>query len=192
MLSLVCTCPVQAQDLFSGIEWGINPTFYTHHDYQYTTLGGYHMDEHYFDNQLATSGYLAARAGFRFGSRYSLALTSGYMGVQAGIRIIPLGLYGSINLGERPENVGFLVYAEGGTGWSTDDWKHTAEYARSGLGYRIALGGGMLLKFQTGLQMSIAHPLPYDTYDERFVDPDHLEYSVRTALALNFGMALEF
>ena len=55
VLILVLTClPVLAafaqSRLHWGVEWGMGGTVYTHHDYQYTTLEGHHIDHHYYDN----------------------------------------------------------------------------------------------------------------------------------------------
>ena len=101
-----------------------------------------------------------------------------------------------------PENGGFrsvferhfirLAFAEGGSGLSEKEWRHMADFARIGTGYRLPLGYGVQLKFLLGVQLSLCHPYPYDKIDEVRVDANHLGYSDRTALAIQTGIALEW
>lgn len=184
--------PAGAQRLHVGLEWGATGSVYTHHDHQYTTLDGYHIDRHYYDNAFWTNGYVSLQAAWAFSRRFHLALCTGYQGIQTGIRSIPLSLRATVYPGPDLNHRGVLWYLEGGSGFSEDKLKHNADFVRLGGGYRIPLGTGVRLKLLMSFQGSICQPMPYDDYDEVFVDESHLEYSYRTALAVSLGMALEW
>ncbi|MBO6082263.1 MAG: hypothetical protein J6P46_04480 [Bacteroidales bacterium] len=184
--------PAGAQRLHVGLEWGATGSVYTHHDHQYTTLDGYHIDRHYYDTAFWTNGYVSLQAAWAFSRRFHLALCTGYQGIQTGIRSIPLSLRATVYPGPDLNHRGVLWYLEGGSGFSEDKLKHNADFVRLGGGYRIPLGTGVRLKLLASFQGSICQPMPYDDYDEVFVDESHLEYSYRTALAVSLGMALEW
>ena len=192
MMSCILSVPAGAQHLHLGLEWGGTGSVYTHHDHQYTTLDGYHIDRHYYDNAFWTNGYVSLQASWAFSRRFHLALCTGYQGIQTGIRSIPVSLRATVYPGPDLNHKGVLWYLEGGSGFSENKLRHNAEFLRLGGGYRIPIGAGVRLKFLGAIQGSICTPSPYDEYDKIFVDDSHLEYSYRSSLAICLGMALEW
>ena len=192
LLILSCLCRLtQAQEITWSVEWGTAATFYTHHDYQYTTLDGYHIDEHYYETQTHLHGLMTVRVGIQASRRLNLSVGTGWLGLQRGIRCLPVSLRGTLDMGD-PDRNGFMAFAEGGIGLSEKLEKKSGDFARIGTGYRIPLGYGVRLRFMAALQASVCHPQLFDIYDGIVVDDSHLEYSDRTAAALVVSMGLEF
>ena len=190
IFSCLC-CLSRGQEITWSVEWGTAATFYTHHDYQYTTLDGHHIDEHYYDTQTHLHGLMTARVGIQASRRLNLSLGTGWQGLQREIRCMPVSLRATLDLGD-PQKNGMLTFLEGGIG-ITEDFKGKAgDFAKLGMGYRIPLGYGVQLRFLAALQASLCHPQLFDIYDNITVDDNHLEYSDRSAGAVVINMALEF
>lgn len=187
-----CLClPLTAQRVTWSVEWGAAATVYTHHDFQYTTLEGYHIDSHFFNNQFHLNGQLLAYIGLQTSRRFNLAVGTGWQGLQNEIRCLPVSLRATLDLG-TPDKNGMLVFLEGGSGFSENLKRKEGDFLKIGTGYRIPLGYGIRLKFMGALQASICHPQLFDIYDNITVDDSHLEYSDRTSGAVVVSMALEF
>ena len=191
---LVVSCTLaQAQRRWTcQVEWGITGTFYTVHDLHYTTREGYHMDPRYTEASLHPNGFFGIQAGIRTGKRMQVDLCTGYYGLQSGIRSIPAGVRGTWHFGKRPDVSGGLGFAEGGIGFSDETGKKNADYLRAGFGYRTALGAGVYFKLLISGQLSLSHPIPYDPFDDDFVDPSRLSRSNRFAAGLSLGAAIGF
>lgn len=166
-------------------------TVYTHHDFQYTTLDGYHIDDHYYDTRSFLHGIMMARIGIQASRRLNLSLGSGWQGLQYETRCIPVSLRGTLDFG-NPDKNGFLTFLEGGIGLSENLKKKSGDFVKIGTGYRIPLGYGIQLRLMAALQASVCHPQLFDIYDNVVVDNDHLEYSDRTAGSIVFSMSLDF
>lgn len=183
---------MQAQRFSCNLEWGFSGTVYTFHSSHYTTVDGYHMDPRYYDNLFHTHGFVSLRTGIRAGRRLSVDFCTGYYGLQYELRSIPAGLRATWDFGKDPDGAGLLGYAEGGIGFSDETWEKNADYARIGAGWRVPLGEGISLKFLFSGQLSMAHPVPYDPFDDMYVDPARLSRSDRICMALSVSMAIGF
>ena len=182
----------RAQQLTWNLEWGFTGTMYSVHDIHYTTQEGYHMDPRYIDASFHANGLVGFQAGIRANRRLQLDLCTGYYGIQQGIRSIPAGMRISWNFGKHPETGGITGFAEGGFGLSDASWKRRSEYARMGGGYRFLLGSGLFFKVFVSGQLSLAHPIPYDPFDDMFVDPSRLSRSNRFSAAFSVSAAIGF
>lgn len=192
ILLLFALTGLHAQKLSCHLEWGMTGTVYSHHSSDYTTLEGYHMDPRYYDNIFHPHGFVSVQAGIRPVRRLRLDLCTGYYGLQYEVRSIPVGLRGTWHFGQDPDGKGMLGYAEAGVGFSEDLRGKNADYSRFGIGYRVPLGEGIFLKFLCSGQLSLTHPIPYDYFDDMYVDPSRLIRSERVSLGVSFSMAIGF
>lgn len=183
---------VRAQQLTWNLEWGFTGTFFSVHDLHYKTQEGYHMDPRYHDFFFHANGLLGVQAGIRTGRWLQWDLCTGYYGLQRDMRSIPAGLRGTCHFGKQPGLSGLFGFAEGGVGFSPENWKKNADYARAGIGYRIPLGAGAALKLMFSGQLSQTHPLPYDPFDDMIVDPSRLSRSNRYSAGLTVSAAIGF
>ena len=181
-----------AQRLSCSLEWGFSGTFLSYHDLHYKTLEGYHMDPRFFDNDFHSHGFLGVQLGFGLSKRLQLALCTGYYGMQYDIRSVPVGLRGTWDFAARPGARGMAGFAEAGIGFSDENGRKNADYARLGSFYRILLGAGVRLKFLVAGQFSLTHPIPYDPFDEQFVAPERVGRSNRICVGVSVGTAIEF
>ena len=182
---------VHAQKLTCHLEWGITGTVYNVHDLHYTTLQGYHMEPRYTESGLHANGFVGLQAGITAGKRLQFDFCTGYYGLQDGVRSIPVGLRGTWHFRDRDMS-GMLAFAEGGIGFSDENWKKNTDYVRAGTGYMLVLGAGVHLKLMLSGQLSLSHPIPYDPFDNIYVDPSRLTRSNRYSLGISVGTALGF
>ncbi len=184
--------PVTAQRITWGLEWGIAGTVFSHHDYQYTTLEGHHIDQHFNDAQFHVQGLMTARIGLQTSRRLNVSLVSGWQGLQYEIRCIPVSLRVTYAMGADPEDAGISTFLEGGIGIKENLKGKEGYFAKTGLSYRIPLGYGTRLCMNAAAQGSFCQPAIYDPYDTIYVDESHLEYSYRFSLAPVVSISLEF
>lgn len=192
LLLLPAASALHAQRLSWSVEWGFTGTFFSYHDLHYTTLEGYHMDPRFYDNDFHTNGFLGVQLGVGLSERLQLALCTGYYGMQYDIRSIPAGLRGTWAFGSMPDGRGVSGFLEAGIGFSDENGKKNADYARLGASYDLPLGAGVRLRFLAAGVVSLAHPVPYDPFDEQFVDPERVGRSNRLCVGLSVGTAISF
>ena len=192
LVSGLLSLPVTAQRITWGLEWGVAGTVFSHHDYQYTTLEGHHIDQHFNDTQFHVQGLMTARIGLQTSPRMNVSLGGGWQGLQYGIRCIPVSLRMTYVWSADPEGAGVATFLEGGIGIKENLKGKEGYFAKAGLSYRIPLGYGVRLCMNAAAQGSFCQPAIYDPYDLIYVDENHLEYSYRFSLAPVMSISLEF
>ena len=192
LVSGMLSLPLTAQRITWGLEWGIAGTVFSHHDFQYTTLEGHHIDQHLNEGQFHVHGLMTARIGLQTGPRLNLSLISGWQGMQYEIRCIPVSLRMTYAFGTDPESAGISTFLEGGIGLKENLNGSNGTFAKTGFSYRIPLGYGFRLCMNAAAQATFCQPDIYDPYDLIYVDDGHLEYSYRFSLAPVVSMSLEF
>ena len=140
-----------------GLDWGIcaNAYFQEHNVF-------YSEEQSLVETDRAgwryhTNGHIFGQVGVDIAQKVNLSLYSGYMGLGRGMRAIPLAARATYYFRSAPVSGPFVSLAGG---WAFDEkWKQKSGYTgQAGLGYRWAVGSGLMMDLSAGVRLSQYHP----------------------------------
>ncbi|MBQ9477590.1 MAG: hypothetical protein IJU63_07405 [Bacteroidales bacterium] len=187
----LCGSPLQARSPWNfSLEWGYTAAFFNHYRYNYFDSEGSRVNDEGWQRRLLSNGNLRVGAGYHLSDCWNLSLMAGFEGLYEDRRVIPTTLRGTF-LPEGRSRSGWILFAEGGAGWTRRMDFGPAILARGGAGWRLPMDGGISLDVLVSLHASFDHP--------PVLDPEHHEISrlkVRSTTAnyygINFSLSLNF
>ena len=175
-----------------GLEWGISDSFFALYDYNYRTLEDFRAGKSFKTFESHLNGSVTGFVGVNLSRRLNLGLYSGYQGLTAKVRIIPVELKMKYFTGRNPRISGWLLTAGGGAGFCPSGKSPCSNLAEAGFGRRFYVGCGVSMDMTFTLIGGYSHPEVYNNYDDVVVDEDHLDKSDKLSLAAALKMSLNF
>lgn len=199
LLLLTMTCNAAAREhgwspshIRCGLEWGYTSSVFEGHRFGYVTDAGARVES--ADQSLIynSNGHFISYVGIETGRKLETALTTGYIGIVQGRRVVPLTVRETFFLnGSRQD--GFKLFADGGLCF-TGTFRHQQNWiVKTGAGYRLMLGEKPAVDFSLSVHGAFDHPKSVYIHENSYTVPiQDLKRSDRQYIGINISMALSF
>lgn len=175
-----------------GLEWGYSLSFFNLRQFNYLDAEGsrVNVDERIF--KAGSNAGILASFGLNVGERCNFSISSGYMGVEDNVRLVPL-LAGITCVPAGIEESGFVFNVRAGAGMNVLDHTRILPLADLGLGYRISFGNGCGIDLKFILRGAYDHPSIFDpTYETGYVPVENIRDNRAIYLSAGLSTALNF
>lgn len=196
LLVLLCSLTVFAgggdfmRRFHPGVEWGMSLTPATFHHYNYLDESiGFRINDEGWDYRKKLNAYILGSLGFDVTRTFSIALLSGWQGIERGKCIVPLISRLSFYLSGKEKDSIFVLTD---IGLALDEMKKRCNFIQIGSGYRLVLTPAYSLCFITSGRVAFDHPAVWDPIEEDFISERNIKRNNAWYCALNIGLSLEF
>lgn len=175
-----------------GIEWGYTGTIYESHLFGYVSDAGARVESLGESLIYNSNGHFIAYMGVEMGKRLETDITTGYIGVVQGRRVVPLTIRETFYFnGSRKD--GFKLFADSGLCF-TGTFHHQQNWiAKAGIGYRMMLGEKPAIDLSLSAHGANDHPKSVYISEYSYpVPPQDLRRSDRQYIGIDLSMAVSF
>ncbi len=185
-------CRAGNTDVSFGLEWGYSLSFFNLRRLNYLDAEGsrVNVDESLF--KAGSNAGILASFGLNIGERCNFSISSGYIGVEDNVRLIPfLASFTCVPAGIS-EN-GFVFNVRAGAGMNVLDHSRILPLADLGFGYRIGFENGYGIDLKFILRGAYDHPSIFDpTYGSGYVPAENIRDDRAVYLSAGLSAALNF
>lgn len=174
-----------------GFEWGVSSLVMNAYHYNFLTDEGFRVNDTGIENPLISNMGILGHIDLCVADLMTFSLCSGYMGVNANRRIIPVS--GRVCFSPKGcYEDGVLAFIDAGIGINSIKSDYVLILSKAGTGYRYALSPSLSLDFLVNAQVAIDHPEVWDKVAQSYVSAVHVRRSDAFYLALGVSIALTF
>jgi len=175
-----------------GIEWGYTSTLYEKHYIGYVSDVGSRVESSGESLIYNSNGHFISYIGVEMGKRFETDITSGYIGIVQGRRVIPLTLRETFYFNGCRKD-GFKIFADGGLCF-IGTFQHQQNWiAKAGVGYRMMLGDKPAMDFSLSVHGANDHPKSVYVSENSYPVPvQDLRKSDRQYLGVDISVAVSF
>ena len=175
-----------------GVEWGYTQCVFQTRNYNFISEEGYRVYEKNSAFYAHANAQILANIGYRLSEQVTLSLYSGYIGVGAQNRLIPVLLRASY-FPYTDSKDGWFGYAQGGTAWHVHSTQgRMAWLATLGGGYRLRLSTDARLDLLVGLKYLHDHPSIPNPEGPGNVPEHNIRKNNAGYCALDISLAISF
>lgn len=194
VLLAVCTtfCRAGEPGVSFGLEWGYSLSFFNLRQFNYLDADGsrVNVDERLF--KAGSNAGILASFGLNVGERCNFSISSGYMGVEDNVRLVPL-IAGFTCVPAGIAESGFVFNLRAGAGMNVLDHSSILPLADIGLGYRIAFENNYGIDLKFIFRGVYDHPSIFDpTYESGYVPVENIRDDRAIYLSVGFSAAFNF
>lgn len=193
MISLTCHAQkgMKTDRFHLSLEWGPSLKTLEFRHYNFLSDEGFRIDDTGVEMDLFINGFADFRVGVQVSEYISLSVGTGIVGYGRKQHVIPAMVRGDYKI-RGYSNDGPISFVEAGLGFSPDNWRSDVILARSGIGYRYALGETAGLEMTLGLAAAASHPEIWSNSEMRYIPESDVMRNDAITFALVLGIAIDF
>lgn len=175
----------------ASFSWGYEPQLYKAQAFSYTpNRVGYRVSEYAYGFTYFNTTYINFGLSYEFAHKASIALKSGYKGIDQNYAVIPLEIEARYFFRSFDTSTWFLSL-EAGSALHDFNFDDQIILASLGLGYREQLYKKLSVDFFLKLESFYGHPLPIDRYEGE-IPRAQVYFSYMAYAFLNLGIQVNF